>query len=255
MMSNIHSKFRSIILLSMSCLISMIQLVDAKDTITVYSYYSSPPFSMGANKGGLIQEVVETIDQNAKNLSLDLRIISRPALTEILKTEKNPFIVAFAHPTWFQDKERIKYLWSRPLFSDHNVLISNELKPIDFKGQYSFAFQKVGVPRGYQIYLLDDLVKKGKANRQDVASIPALIKMVAQSKIKMAVIPYPIVRYYVDQLKLNDTIHFSNRPHQTYERHFMLVNGSVELNGDIDDAIRKARNNASLKKILKKYGY
>lgn len=244
-----------VILVLLSSFSADLHTAKAAETIPVYSYYASAPFSFGPKKGGMVQEILQEIDDRSDKLSFDLRIISRPTLTNLLQHEKKPFIVPFAHPIWFQDVERTKYLWSRPLFSDYNALISNTEDPVNFKGLYSFIFQDVGVPKGYRIYLLDDLVEKKKAQRIDVASIPALVKMVARKQVRMAVIPYAIARYQVDAQELSETIYFSRRPHQTYERHLMLVNGTEEMIEEINKAIHQSKSEGRFKKALKPYGY
>jgi polar amino acid transport system substrate-binding protein len=237
------------------CIEQKVSFAADNKTIDVYSYYTTPPFHFAETKTGLVKEIMDAIDDASEHVSFSFHIVSRPKLTALLESESNTFIVPFAHPIWFKDKERTKYFWSRPLFSDHNALISNVADPIEFKGLYTFIFQKVGVPKGYQIYLLDDLVEKNKAERVDVSTIPSLINLVQRESIKMAVIPYALARYHVDKEHLTPFIYFSKRPHQTYDRHLMLVNADKTLNTFIDEAIQKIKEDGTLERILNKYGY
>lgn len=226
-----------------------------ENKLKVFSYYTSPPFSNEEGKVGLVAEFLQAIEQYDERLKFDLQIISRPKLNKILEESKSTFIVPFAHPLWFNDKNREKYLWSRPLYTDYNSLISHKSKPVEFKGLYSFIFQGVGTLKGFHIYLLDDLVEKGKAKRVDVHEPETLVQMIALKKIKMAVLPHAMAHYHTEKLKLQDQVYYSARPHQTYDRHLMLANASTELNGIIDEAIAKARQSGVFDLILKKYGY
>lgn len=226
----------------------------ADNKIDVLSYYKAPPFYF-SDGSGLVADLLGALEKHGDGLSFSYKVISRPALNRIIPNVSNPLIVPLTNPLWFGDPYRNKYQWSNPLYKDSNTLISHRNDPVDFEGRKTFIAQSVGVPSGFRVYLLDDLVEKELATRMDVSDMSVLVSKVAHKNLRMAVIPFILAHYQVQNNGLEKDIYFSKQAHQTFERFFLLKNMPEDKLKAFNQAIDTMKENGVLDSILEKYGY
>lgn len=154
------------------------------ESIVAYNSYLFPPFLNDDRKSGLAPDLIDYLNRHLPAVyRLRLENMPRARLTKRvlnLQGEKFAGIALFLNPVFANDVDKNRYLWSRPLASDRNLLIFQApLKwPIDsldsldglhFSGIYEHHYPGI-----------DERVSAGRLWRENAANEPLnLAKVVA----------------------------------------------------------------------------
>jgi len=201
----------------------------SEDIIQVYSYYNVPPFITGDNNG-LNYQIIDHLNRNFKgSYSFQLSILPRKRLDNLLASDIDA-IVLFVNPLWMNDIEKTKYLWTPPLFSDRNVVISNSNNPVLYDGSPdSLMFYKLGGIRGRVYSGLTDLITDGIIIREDAGSERQNIQKLLAGRIDFTTMPWSILKYLIERYSLEENIFISETPFLTYNRHLLITKNLSSL--------------------------
>lgn len=211
----------------------------ADETIVTYNSYAVAPYFVDARRG-LARALVDRLnDKLAPRYYLSLHQIPRIRLdlSELSKGSAFAGAVLFLHPRFVNDAARTRFLWSKPLFTDCNLVISSKEAPLDYQGPASLEGRRFGGVRGYRYSTVDALASAGKLVREDSQDELSGLQKVARGRLDLTVVPYTIYSYAVAEHALAPMLHVAPRPLQCFTRHILVGRAHPALLSALDQAI------------------
>ncbi|MBA5638273.1 transporter substrate-binding domain-containing protein [Duganella sp. LX20W] len=224
----------------------------AVETVTAFNSYAVAPYFVDADHG-LAHALVERLnDKLAPRYRLSLRQIPRIRLdlSELNKGSAFTGAVLFINPRFVDDAARTRFLWSRPLFTDCNLVISSREAPVDYQGPASLAGLRFGAVRGYRYSVLDELARAGKLVREDSQDELSGLNKVARRRLDLTVVPYTIYSYAVAEQALASQLYVAPRPLQCFSRHILVSRARPGLLRALDLAIEALATDPEWKAAL-----
>jgi len=130
-----------IIILILGIVCSQNQLL-AKEVIKVWSYYSSPPFSLQDDKYDLTQILCRELTKKSKRKwTFRPKYTPRKRINQHLQRNIQG-LVLWANPVWFRDKGETKYDWSKRVIWGSNEIVSLKKNPVEYTGPESLIGKK-----------------------------------------------------------------------------------------------------------------
>jgi len=230
--------------------------LSAVENIPVWTYYPSPPFITG-NQKGFSYDLVNLLNQYSKGLyQFELKLLPRTRLDRLLK-ENVPGMVLLVNWSWMDDKNQTKYLWSLPLLNDRNEIISRQYgKPplkIDFNGKESLSNTVFGGISGHQYLGLESAFKTGQIKRRDVREDEQNIELLLHERIDVTTLASIVIHYQIKQKSIQDKIYFSPTPLFSYTRHLLITKKLKYLEDFINQFIMNLEKKPEWQELKKRY--
>ena len=95
--------------------------VSAKEIVPMYTYHQKAPFIFSLDRElGISFTLVELLNRYSKKYQFKLVYLPRKRL-DLVKTKK---IVLWTNPSWMNDIDETRFLWSQNLVRDSEIFIS-----------------------------------------------------------------------------------------------------------------------------------
>jgi len=230
-----------------------------KKMIKVWTYYNFPPFVIDEKqKKGLHFDFVALLNQkfaekyHFEGVKLPRRRID---LLLTMQSQKNSVngIVAWVNPIWFKDKNRKTYFWTNTIFTDQNEVVSHRDRPLRYDNASSLIGLNLGGVFGHRYVNIDDLVKKDKITRHNVATEKHNLSKLLLKRIDVTIVPKSAMLYLLEDMNLIGKIHISSKAHQTYTRHLMIPKHHPKLAEDLSAFIKTLPTNEKWQNLLHDY--
>jgi polar amino acid transport system substrate-binding protein len=168
-------------------LIGISQVVRA-ETIMLVSQYDYAPWVNhdGSGLNALLAKRLSEI--SAGKYEFKASTVPRRRLDEMLASGED-LLVAWVHPRFFGDNERVKYLWSGPLLTDVSYYVSPASAPLEYIGPESLTGKKFSASAGHVYGDIGPLIDAGKVVREDAPTLrESLMKLVGDRGLDFAVV-------------------------------------------------------------------
>ncbi len=198
---------------------------------TAFNTYMAGPYVVEAQQG-LAQSLVDRLNEKmAPHHRLALRHMPRIRLdtTELSKGDKFAGAVLFVNPRFVADADKTRFLWSKPLFVDCNMVISRLEEPVEFVGLSTFWGLRFGGVRGYRYSYIDDMVGTGKVQREDSQDELSGLRKVALGRVDVTVVPYTIYSHFGADKSLARQLYVAPKPLQCFARHILVGKANPAL--------------------------
>ncbi len=163
----------------------------AVEKISLYSDYSTAPFAVE----GIRPERSYTVRlaswlsrQSQGRYLFEARQIPRLRLNRIVARADWQGVVAWANPTWFDDPERQRFLWSAALMGDHDVLLSRQADDLHFTLQGPPKPLRLGAIHGYLYADLEPFIRRGMLLREDVHNDLSNVRKLQRGRVDVVVL-------------------------------------------------------------------
>ncbi len=214
--------------------------MQALNSYTAWNTYQLPPFVVDKGKS-LGQALVERLNDKlmpAYSLKLENTPRARFDMTELVKGDRFDGVTLFLNPRFVGDNDESKFLWSKPLFKDCNLIISSKMKPISFEGKQSLVGLKFGGVIGNKYVYIDDLAAENKLTREDVREESLNLSKVASGRLDFTLMPYTIFSYLsLADKETSQKLFISPKAHLCFTRHIMVGKMNSVLLKAINEAI------------------
>lgn len=244
------------LLLIFACWVSQTAIAGS---ITAYNSYLIPPFLDATQRGGLAPDLVDYLNRElAPAYRLQLQNLPRARLEKlVLKPQGENFsgVALFLHPAFVGDAEQRRYLWSRPLMGDRNLLVFraplerqidnlDSLNGMRFSGIYSHRYAG-----------LDERVKAGVLQREDAADEALNLAKVVARRVDFTLLNQSnfmaLLQRHQDYSK---TLVALPVPWQKpFNRYILVGRQHPELLHALDQVISGMANDARWQQIAEKY--
>ncbi|WP_348945715.1 transporter substrate-binding domain-containing protein [Chitinibacter sp. FCG-7] len=216
----------------MKCCIALLLLASphislGSEKVIVYTQYDSPPF--WSADSGLSHELVRELSARSKNrYQFEIQITPRKRIDLILEDPHWQGLIPWSSPSWFQDANQQRYLWSAPLFRDADLVISHA--PLDYTGPYSLHGKVLGGILGHRYSELEADIAAGKIIRDDAPNQPSNLKKLRSQRVDVIFIP----NSSWGELRLKSpeqirSLWVASQVRNTYERRILLSPNNPEL--------------------------
>jgi polar amino acid transport system substrate-binding protein len=225
----------------------------AEKVVPAYNTYQSVPFQVGG-EGGLAADVVGYLNAKLKGkYTFTLDVMPRDKFNQVIAGKSFEGVSMFLAPQFVGDGDKKKFLWTAPLMSDSNLIVSNPAKKVEYAGPESLKGLKFGGVTGNRYAGLDAIPRTA-----DTAAELTNLKNAASGEIDVTLVPESIFRYYLKTSSNArfglDKLHVSGKTHATFTRHFFVSPDQAELARDLDAVVAKMPSDPAWKEILAKYG-
>ncbi|WP_339671637.1 transporter substrate-binding domain-containing protein [Dasania marina] len=230
-------------------------LAEQSQTITLYAYHNAPPFVINAAADkGLNYDFLKALQSHApSNIHFQYQYIERPQLNQRLIAGL-PTIALWANPVWFNDSEQKKYLWSRPLFSDKDVVVAKKQSSLQYYSPSDLSGLTIGVRKGYYYAGVSELMSSEEIIRKDAASDKGNIEQLMRGDVDAIIISKSSFFYYAKLLKVISATAIVGQPHSSYKRHLLISHHYQAQEQAINDALLKLSKDENWRFRLTIYG-
>ena len=216
----------------------------SKTEIKMFTYHPDPPYVVNKKeRSGYTFELANFLnDQLDSNYRFSVVVLPRKRLNQLLLTENN-IVVPWTTPKWFNDSNKRKFKWSKPLLTVSDVLISNVNKPI--KSNNVKGLKLAGL-RGGKWPKFDHLIESGTLEKVNVSKYYSIIQMIERGYVDGGIIPSLTVKYYQNAGKVGKEIFIPTTPLSTNHLQ-VLIKGEVKLKKFLDKKIIQFKETKTFK--------
>ena len=253
--------FAALLLLFISPLPSMAmeesKRIDNPEKVYVYVYHLKPPYIEQLElETGLYFELIELFNSFQDKYQFIPQFVPRKRLNREIANDTLDGMILGVHPVWFKDKEKIKFLWTKPLLNDRDEFISPVTKPFNYLGEVSLYNMNIGGVRGYHYFRVAPVLKKRKAKLTPTSSELQLLEMLIKKRLDVAVISRATLNYYFNLYpQWRDLVYFSKVPHEQYYRALLSPIKLESQFNIIESLFEQESFLAALEGLKAKYGF
>lgn len=211
----------------------------AAERIPLYTGYTDPPLD-AQSPGNLTAQLAAWLSERSAGRYLFVPTqLPRPELNRLVEQATWPGVVAWANPVWFRDTEEKRFLWTRALMQDADLLVSRRASPVEYLNEgHSLEGLRVGAVVGRRLAELEWLIEKGRVQRIDAArQIDNLLALKAGQVdvVMVQAISLPHFRRLLPDL--DNWLHVSKQPRQTYARRLFTAANQRGLQQFLDQQV------------------
>lgn len=207
--------------------------------VAAFNTYLGGPYRVDAQHG-LAQSLVERLNRKlgpALHINLNHMPRIRVDAAELSKGARFDGLLLFVNPRFVGDAAQTRFLWSKPLFFDCNLVISRAAAPLEYGGPATFGGRRFGGVRGYRYPLIDDLVRSGALQREDSQDELSGLRKLARERIDLTVMPYSVFSYLATDSALAAQLHVARKPYECFARHILVGKSNPALLAALNLAI------------------
>lgn len=224
-----------------------------QEAATLYNYHTAPPFVTTEGQG-FVHALGDYLSARLPGSSLRLETVPRKRLDLAMGEAGFRGAVLLVSPLWFGDADMKTHLWTRPLFTDEDVIVSRAAQKLDYQAPDSLKGRSVGIVRGYQYPMFDSLVASGAITRIDTSNETSALTMVERGRLDSIVIARSALGFLSHALQLEQPLFVASVPVNRYERRILVGRANPALKQALDGVIEKMPQDPQWRGILKKYG-
>lgn len=228
------------------------------DSVVAYNSYLFPPFLNHDHQSGLAPDLVSYLNRRLPAAyQLRLENVPRARLSKLVlnrQREKFAGVVLFLNPVFAGDLDKSRYLWSRPLTSDRNLLIFRAPLPWPIRNLDSLAGLHFSGVYEHRYSGIDERVKAGLLWREDAAN--ELVNL-AKVRAKRVDFTQTSESNFLALTKLND---FDNElttvtvpGQQPFNRQILVGRSNTPLLAELDKVIVQMWADPEWQRIVSRY--
>lgn len=231
--------------------------IHTSEKVYVYVYHLKPPYIEQLElETGLYFELVELFNRSQSKYQFVAQFVPRKRLNREIANNTLDGMILGVHPVWFKDKQKTRFLWTRPLLHDQDEFISHISKPFDYAGKKSLYEKNIGGVRGYHYFRVAPVLKDGKAKLTPTSSELQLLEMLIKQRLDLAVISRATLNYYFSlNPNWRDMVYFSKVPHEQYYRALLSPTSLESQFNIINSLFKQEAFLAALEGLKVKYGF
>ncbi len=193
------------------------------EKIAVWTYYSTPPFSINTEKTDITSFLAKHLTrESGGKWVFEAQTLPRKRLNSYL-AENQQGIVVWANPLWFKDKEEQMYDWTERVVWGSNEIVSLQTHPVPYDSAESLAGKRFGGVGGHHYVGIDELVASGKIERLDTSSFEQNFQKLINRRLDVILLPRGELFYLMKKHQLEDHIYIAQNPHQKYPRKILVT--------------------------------
>lgn len=195
----------------------------AQKRIEVWSYHTSPPFTLEAEQGlsAAFVELLNEAPENRRRFHFELLELPRKRV-DMRLADNRPGVLLWVAPRFLDPAHSARANWTRALLSDQQDVLSHRQRPIDFADAESLHGLAFGGLLGHLYAGLDGDVALGRMRREDVATNVQNLEKLSARRIDAVLVPHSTLLYYRKVGRFDD-LYVSPQALFAFRRHLLLT--------------------------------
>ncbi|MES2584427.1 MAG: hypothetical protein V4627_17010 [Pseudomonadota bacterium] len=207
---------------------------------TAYNTYLQPPF-LHDDGTGIAAVLVDFLNRQFKGLHT-IKLVHMPrarlVATQLVQAEKFDGIGLLLAPPFVGDAGKTRFLWSRPLFEDYNVLIFRGPQTPPYTHLKELKGMTFGSIRGNQYNRLDDMVEKGELTVEKNTNELSNIRKVILGRVDFTQMNQLVYFSLISKWGLSGEVRAIAVPEvPSFQRHIFVGHNNPALAAQIDAAL------------------
>jgi ABC-type amino acid transport substrate-binding protein len=224
----------------------------ASTAAVLFNYHQAPPF-VSENGTGFSEDLSDYLIRRIDSEQLSMKTLPRKRLDAVMAAPDFNGAVLLVAPLWFGDAGMKTYFWTKPIFVEEDVIVSPASRDFEYQSPDSLKGKTVGIVRGYQYPMFDALVESRSMTRYDTPDEISGLQMVSNNRLDAIVIARSTLGFMANELKVNDKIHVSAVPVNSYDRRILVSKSNPQLKNALDAVIAAMPKDPAWKAILNRY--
>ena len=249
-----------------SCVVFFILLAPffsmAKENVTLAYYNETPPWQTNIQGLKGLSYELATFLNSEKNSPFHFaaEFIVRNRINQILEKGNEPIVVAWVQPAFFDDENKTKFYWSKPLISDSQLILSSAKNPLLFYNLNSLKGKVFSAVAGLRYRTLEPFIKSSEIKRVDsIRYVTAIENVLSANKgLDFCIIENTTLNFFknIDKTIINlNNSYVSKKPlNPLYKRSLLIPRSNKKLFDYLEKRLKIIDKDREWKKILKKYG-
>jgi polar amino acid transport system substrate-binding protein len=226
--------------LALLALSSVTRAAAPEQEVVAYNSYLEPPF-VEAGQDGIAPQLVSYLNQTLRgHYHFTLKNVPRQRMLTAYFAEPASFsgIALLMAPEFVDDSAMRKFLWSRPLFSDYNVLVFHGPTAPSITRLEQLKGRSLGAVRGNHYGKLDPMLAAGTVTRQDNSTHRANLLKLMVGRIDFTYVNRLVYAELINEAPLAANLVAIREPEAApYARRILVGRGDPELAKKIDEAL------------------
>lgn len=230
----------------------------AAEPIALYTHYDSAPFAVDEPPSASSYSVrlaAWLSAQSAGRYQFVARQLPKLRLERLLAQGDWSGVVAWGNPAWFGDSQRQRFLWSRSLMRDSDLLVSRQADPVLLSTLGVGPVRRFGGIIGHRYAALETSLQSGRLLREDAQSELSNALKLRHGRIDVVLVQASSLPHLRSQFEDFDRWAYVDKPALVqFERYLFTSRGNGPLMTFLDQALLKLEQAPEWRELLQLEG-
>ncbi len=199
----------------------------AQEQFNFYTYHNKPPYLFSTQRsqeqaGGLYRAYVKYLNALQQDFSIQLVFLPRLRLNRELSQGALQGAVLGVNPVWFNDTDKIKYLWTGAFMADKEVLVVKRGLAFPYAAPKDLIDKSLALPRGAYFFGVSELIVAGKITAFETTSEIQNLEMVEFKRVDATIMSLLTAKYFLSHQFKSSLFEILKVPHDTYQRQVLF---------------------------------
>ena len=226
----------------------------AEPLVYLYTYHNKPPFIVDlAAQTGLYYDLAEYLSERDPDNNYRTAYVPRRRLDRMIESGELDGIVIGVSPVWFDDRDEQRFIWFPSLYDDQDEFVSLKHAPIEFQGLSSLMGKRFATVGGYYYFGVTEAAQDGKIDLIETIGERQVLELIAMGRADFGIVSRSVLHYLGANDELGNEFHFSQVPHDVFQRRAFTVNTHAHLHDNLLPIITQLNSDPAWLEILAKY--
>jgi polar amino acid transport system substrate-binding protein len=251
-MTNRHPLFALL-----ACLLAAPACADPGEVIVpLVNYYDYAPFSMPQERADLTRELADLLTAgSAGRYRFVPTLLPKGRLDQMLQHGGWQGMVAWLNPRFVNDETKSRYVWTKALMQETDLVVSRVDAPVEFTGVQSLRGKVLGTVLNQRYADVEDMIASEQLRRSDAPSQENSVRKLLLKRVDVVFISRSTLNGLHQRVpEFDNKLHVSAQPRNSFTRHIMLTPGlPPELIRYVQTTAAKLDSNPSWRDIAARY--
>jgi polar amino acid transport system substrate-binding protein len=230
----------------------------AQREVLAWTYHLIPPFILDRdNQQGLSYDLLELFNLHPENRGrFRFRLVYQPRKRLDLNLQRRQVeLLLWVNPVFLDAAHCARSRWTPALLQDQQEFLSRAGQPFDYDGPASLHGRTLGGVLGHRYQPIEADIDRGLIQRKDVLQGEQNLNKLLSKRLDLILLPRSTALFYSRRMGLNERLHFSAKPLNSFSRHLLL---QPSLDRDVAEfvtnAVASLEHNPEWRRLLQRYG-
>ena len=196
----------------------------------LYSYNTPPPFHPATADNLSTYLARQFSADESDHYQFKAQHLPRKRLDILIAKKDWKGAVIWANPEWFSKFDQGRLLWSEPLATDYNLVLSHKAHPVEYLGPESLKGLRLGGILGHVYAEFETMLNQGEMVREDTADYRHNLAKLKEGRVDVTFLPSSALTAL---LKINPQLthwmHISSKPRNIFQYYMFCDRSNPEL--------------------------
>ena len=229
----------------------------AAEQVTLYTHYGSAPFAVDEQPASSysVRLAAWLTAQSAGRYQFVARQLPKLRLERLLARDDWSGVVAWGNPAWFGDPQRQRFLWSRGLMRDSDLLVSRQTERVSQAALDAGPPRRFGGIIGHRYAALERYLQSGQLLREDAQTEVSNARKLRHGRVDVLLVQASSLPYLRAQFEdFEQWAYVDKPPLVQFERYLFTSRGNGRLMAFLDQALLKLEQAPEWRELMQPEG-